>query len=124
MTRTLARLAIVLAVLLIAAPVPAEARWSPNVHRARLWLKARTSDGAFACAHRLWANESSWSPTAGTLTGSYGIPQANPGRRMRSFGTDWRWNATTQVKWGTHYVRDRHGSFCKALRFQNRNGWY
>lgn len=101
-----------------------EAAYTENVRQARQWLRARTSDRAFRCAHILWDRESGWRPRAGEPWGAYGIPQAYPGTKMRSAGADWRWNATTQVRWGRGYVRSRYGSFCQALNFQSRYGWY
>jgi hypothetical protein len=108
----------VIALLLAAAMT-----FTPNVQHARDWLRDRTSERAFHCAHVLWANESHWSVHARTGK-AYGIPQAYPGRRMRSAGRNWRNSATVQVRWGTGYARGRYGGFCAALRFQDRNGWY
>jgi hypothetical protein len=44
----------------------------------------------------------------------YGIPQANPGDRMASFGLDWRTNANTQIRWGLDYIKGRYGTPCAA----------
>jgi hypothetical protein len=107
----------------IAQPDEASA-YSANVERARAWLRERTSDRQFRCLHVLWDNESNWRVRAGDPSGTYGIPQAYPGYKMASAGSDWRRNATTQVRWGLGYVRDRFGRPCEALAFQNRNGWY
>lgn len=106
--------------------------YPPGVEWARDWLRDRTSDGAFRCAHRLWDNESGWRVRAGELAGAYGIPQATPGRKMRHAEQpwkgqrwdDWRYDALVQVAWGLKYVRARYGTFCKALAFQEREGWY
>lgn len=107
--------------------------YPPGVEWARDWLRDRTSDRAFRCAHVLWTNESHWRVRAGTpWAGPYGIPQATPGRKMNKAERpwrgkrwdDWRYDAAVQVAWGTKYVRSRYGSFCTALRFQEREGWY
>jgi hypothetical protein len=98
--------------------------YSVNVRHARQWLREHTSDRAFRCAHRLWENESGWAVHAGSIHRAYGIPQAYPGTRMRAAGSDWRTDGTTQVRWGTRYVRGRYGSFCAALRYQDAHGWY
>lgn len=113
-------------VLLLGSAAPAEGHppYSAGVRHAREWLRARTTARAFLCAHILWDRESHWNVRAGTPSGAYGIPQAYPGRRMDSAGDDWRWNATTQVKWGRNYVKHRYGTFCRALRFQDAHGWY
>lgn len=105
-------------------PGPAQAGYSTNVYRARQWLRERTTDRAFHCAHILWDRESHWHPRAGEPWGAYGIPQAVPGYKMARAGSDWRTNALTQVRWGRHYVKGRYGSFCRALRFQTAYGWY
>lgn len=106
--------------------------YSASVERARDWLRARTSDVQFRCAHRLWDYESSWYPLAGSPSGAYGIPQALPGRKMRSAEKPWRgarwdnWRTDplVQVAWGRRYVSERYGSFCAARRFQVEHGWY
>ncbi|CAN5763480.1 hypothetical protein BH23CHL8_BH23CHL8_31090 [soil metagenome] len=107
----------------IAQPDEASA-YSANVLRARAWLKERTSDRQFRCLHVLWENESNWRVGAGHPSRAYGIPQAYPGYKMGSAGSDWRTNATTQVRWGLRYIRNRFGRPCAALAFQNRNAWY
>jgi len=96
-----------------------------NVSHARAWLRERVSASEFRCAHILWDRESSWNPHAhNPYSGAHGIPQALPGSKMSSAGPDWKWNATTQVRWGLHYVRGRYGGFCRALAFQSSRGWY
>ena len=132
--------ALILAALIVAAPLHAsgdgtttpDARWqsaadySPNVQRARRWLRRQMPRRQFRCLYHLWAAESGWRVHAGTPSKAYGIPQAYPGYRMRSAGRDWRTNALTQVRWGFgHYIGHRYdGRPCKALRFQDRHGWY
>lgn len=99
------------------------APYGPNVRAARQWLREHTTDRGFRAAHVLWERESGWWPKA--RTGScWGIPQACPGSKMAAAGPDWRRNATTQVRWGTHYVRGRYGTFRRALWHQRVHGWY
>ena len=113
--------------LVVALSMPTEANhgrpYSANVRHARQWLREHTTDGQFRAAHRLWEAESGWAVHASTGT-CYGIPQACPGVKMAAAGADWRTDATTQVRWGTHYVRGRYGTFRKALRHQDAWGWY
>lgn len=113
--------------LLVLPPAPVQAHhgrpYSANVRHALHWLRAHTTDRGFRAAYRLWEAESGWSWRATTGT-CYGIPQACPGAKMASAGADWRINATTQVRWGTRYVRTRYGSFGRALAFQRAHGWY
>ena len=99
-------------------------RYWPKVREARAWLKRQYNHRQWRCLDRLWLNESHWRVKAGNPTGAYGIPQASPGRKMRSAGKNWKTNAMTQVKWGRRYIRVRYGKPCAALRVQQRRGWY
>lgn len=65
-----------------------------------------------------------WSVTAtNPRSGAYGLPQALPGHKMRSAGTDWRTNPITQIRWARGYVA-KYGGSCGALTFQRSHGWY
>lgn len=50
-------------------------------------------------------------------SGAYGIPQALPGSKMASEGTDWETNPITQIKWMIKYVNNRYGGWKEALDF-------
>jgi hypothetical protein len=78
----------------------------------------------YPCLYQMWMRESGWSVTAANASGAYGIPQALPGWKMASAGPDWQTNATTQIKWGLGYIRDRYGTPCGAWSFWQANGWY
>ena len=100
-------------------------RYWPRVREARRWLRKQYSLRQWRCLDRLWENESHWRVKAQNPTsGAYGIPQALPGRKMRSVGKDWRTNAMTQVRWGRRYVKARYGTPCDALAHQQARGWY
>lgn len=59
----------------------------------------------------LWDGESGWSEKAyNSSSGATGIPQALPGDKMASAGSDWKTNPSTQIKWGIGYIADRYGS--------------
>lgn len=60
----------------------------------------------------------------GNVYEAYGIPQANPGYKMRSAGPDWRTNPATQIKWMYSYVNARYGSSCAAYHHRINNGYY
>lgn len=60
----------------------------------------------------------------GNVSEAYGIPQANPGTKMRSAGPDWRLNPWTQLRWMRGYVAGRYGGECQALAFHNARGEY
>lgn len=73
----------------------------------------------------LWNKESGWRTTArNPSSGAYGIPQALPGSKMASAGSDWRTNPATQIRWGLGYIGDRYGSPLKAWGHSKRTGWY
>lgn len=81
--------------------------------------------GQFDCLDTLWQRESGWKPTADNPTSSaYGIPQALPGSKMASAGSDWETNPATQIEWGLGYISNVYGSPCAALEHSNANNWY
>ncbi|WP_046468921.1 aggregation-promoting factor C-terminal-like domain-containing protein [Allosalinactinospora lopnorensis] len=83
------------------------------------------SASEFDCLEPLWEQESSWDPSAeNPSSGAYGIPQALPGSKMASEGSDWQTNPATQIKWGLGYIDDRYGSPCEAHSHSQANGWY
>jgi hypothetical protein len=82
------------------------------------------SHSQFGCLDDIWSRESDWSVTAANASGAYGIPQALPGSKMASAGPDWQTNATTQIKWGLGYIKDRYGTPCDAWAFWQGHGWY
>jgi hypothetical protein len=62
-----------------------------------------------------WEEESGWSTTAANVPSdpynhAYGIPQANPGSKMASAGSNWQTSAATQIKWGLGYIKATYGS--------------
>lgn len=62
----------------------------------------------FPSLEKLWQGESGWRYTAeNRSSGAYGIPQALPGSKMASAGSDWRTNAATQIRWGLDYIKHR-----------------
>ena len=79
----------------------------------------------FNCLVSLWNRESGWRVTAhNRSSGAHGIPQALPGSKMASAGSDWYKNPQTQIKWGLGYIKNRYGTPCNALSHSNRTGWY
>ena len=82
-------------------------------------------DSEFQCLVALWNRESHWNPYAkNSSSGAYGIPQALPGSKMASAGSDWQSNPVTQIKWGLGYIAGRYGTPCSALGHSNSVGWY
>jgi hypothetical protein len=74
------------------------------------------TDDEYTCLVALWHAESGWSWSAtNRSSGAYGIPQALPGWKMASAGSDWLTNPATQIAWGLGYIDERYGSPCAAL---------
>ena len=72
-------------------------------------------DEQFSCLVNLWTRESRWNYQAqNSSSGAYGIPQALPGSKMASAGSDWASNPATQITWGLGYISGRYGSPCGA----------
>jgi hypothetical protein len=81
--------------------------------------------GQFSCLNSLWQRESRWNYRAmNPSSGAYGIPQALPGGKMASAGSDWRTNPVTQIRWGLGYIADRYGTPCGAWSQSEASGWY
>ncbi|MGB9376981.1 MAG: transglycosylase SLT domain-containing protein [Mycobacteriales bacterium] len=79
----------------------------------------------WTCLDRLWWRESQWNYRAqNSSSGAYGIPQALPGSKMASEGSDWRTNPITQIRWGLGYIKGRYGSPCNAWGHSQAYGWY
>jgi len=73
----------------------------------------------------MWTKESGWNQRAlNAGSGAYGIPQALPGSKMASAGSDWATSAKTQIRWGLGYIRSTYGSPSQAWSFWQSNGWY
>lgn len=111
--------------------------------RAELLAAANTPDGAkavaaqmaaerygwggdqFSCLVSLWQKESSWNYQAyNASSGATGIPQALPGSKMASAGSDWATNAATQIAWGLDYISRAYGTPCGAWGKSQSSGWY
>lgn len=79
----------------------------------------------FDCLVRLWNRESGWNPNAyNASSGAYGIPQALPGSKMASAGSDYQTNYKTQINWGLGYISSRYGNPQNAWSHSQRTGWY
>ncbi len=80
----------------------------------------------FSCLDRLWQKESGWNFAAlNSSSGATGIPQALPGNKMASAGSDWASNATTQIRWGLGYIKaSSYGTPCAAWSHSQAVGWY
>lgn len=89
------------------------------------WARAAgVSESDLAAAVELMNRESGCRVNAqNAYSGAYGIPQALPGNKMASAGTDWQTNPITQIRWMAGYV-SRYGGWKGALNFWYAHGWY
>lgn len=55
---------------------------------------------------------------------AYGIPQALPGTKMASAGSDWLTSSYTQIKWMIGYIRSTYGDPNNAWAHEQRYHWY
>jgi hypothetical protein len=83
------------------------------------------SSSQFSCLDSLWNLESGWNVYASNpSSGAYGIPQALPGSKMASAGSDWQSDAATQIRWGLGYIQAMYGSPCGAWAHEQADGSY
>lgn len=83
------------------------------------------SESDFSCLVKLWNRESHWNYKAFNRgSGAYGIPQALPGSKMASAGSDWATNPATQIEWGLGYISGRYSTPCGAWSHSQSTGWY
>lgn len=79
----------------------------------------------FAALENLWNKESGWNYKAyNASSGATGIPQSLPGNKMAKFGSDWKTNPETQIKWGLDYIRGRYGNPMGAWTHSKKYNWY
>jgi hypothetical protein len=115
---------------------------NPNLKRVNVVQASRERDfvqyaeqkidnsDEFKCFDELMHRESSWRTRKdpqfadNPKSSAYGIPQALPGHKMESAGTDWRTNPVTQIRWAISYIEERYETPCKALKHHDRKGWY
>lgn len=94
---------------------------------AQQMLADRGMGDQWGCFEAIIGQESGWNPYAqNPSSGAYGIPQALPGSKMASHGSDWATNPATQLAWAIDYMNGRYGSPCGAydFKFNQGNGWY
>jgi hypothetical protein len=90
-----------------------------------LMLQTGFEISQFGCLNKLWNKESGWNHKArNPSSGAYGIPQAYPGNKMSSAGSDWQSNPATQIKWGLGYIKGRYNTPCGAWSRSESTGSY
>jgi hypothetical protein len=110
-------------------PVPTScAEYKDKGHRATgcaILLEQGFGLDQMPCLDKLWTKESRWTVTAlNKSSGAYGIPQSLPGTKMATFGSDWKTNPVTQIKWGLDYIKKRYKTPCAAWSHSQSTGWY
>lgn len=92
---------------------------------ARQLLAGRGWSGQWGCFNSLVNRESGWDVHADNPgSDAFGIPQALPGRKMASMGSDWHDSARTQLRWMMGYIGGRYGSPCGAWAHSQATNWY
>jgi hypothetical protein len=98
---------------------------TPRQIARRMLRSFRWSGWQFQWLNLLWSRESSWNVYASNpYSGAYGIPQAVPGSKMATAGSDWESSARTQIRWGMDYIKGRYGSPYGAWEHELATGWY
>ncbi|QBZ72300.1 glycosyltransferase [Streptomyces phage Circinus] len=106
-------------------PAPREKTYSEPTGGIKGYAARLVGQSQFGCLNNLFNRESGWNPyAANPSSGAYGIPQALPGSKMASAGSDWRTNPYTQVRWGVSYIKSRYGTPCSAWAHSQSVGWY
>jgi hypothetical protein len=96
-----------------------------SIARSMMAERYGWGSGEFSCLDTLWEHESSWDPHAeNSSSGAYGIPQALPGSKMSTYGSDWQSSPVTQIEWGLAYIRQSYASPCGAWSVWQSKGWY
>ncbi|GAA4171728.1 hypothetical protein [Gryllotalpicola koreensis] len=81
----------------------------------------------WGCLYDLWTHESGWRVNAYNMSSAaYGIPQAWPGQKMATYGSDWMTSYVTQINWGLAYIKSSYGTPCGAWSFEMSHtpNWY
>lgn len=74
---------------------------------------------------KLWNKESNWNARAvNKYSGACGIPQANPCKKMKKYGKDYKTNCKVQIRWGLTYIKSRYKTPTKAWQFFQKRRWY
>ncbi|MFG3208029.1 NlpC/P60 family protein [Streptomyces sp. NPDC048192] len=107
------------------AAVPVTARAAAPTAGSVRAAAAGVFGSQYACAAYIIARESAWKTTAANpASGAYGLAQALPGSKMARYGSDWRTNPVTQLRWMRAYVTTRYGGACAAWAFWQTHHWY
>lgn len=107
-----------------APPAPANPTGAEQIGKAMLPSFGFNQTTQWDCLYNLWMHESGWNVYAENASGAYGIPQALPGSKMASAGSDWQTNPATQIKWGLGYISQIYGTPCGAWSHEETYNFY
>ena len=97
----------------------------PRTLAKALVLRRGWDEQQWRCLDLLWTRESGWQVhDTNATSGAYGIPQSLPADKMAKFGSDWRDNPLTQIRWGLWYIDERYGTPCAAWDHSERYDYY
>lgn len=89
------------------------------------WMAmAGIPESDYGATNYIISRESGWRYNAANPSGAYGLPQALPGSKMASAGSDWQTNPITQLRWFYSYCVGRYGSVQGAYNFWVSHHWY
>ena len=88
-----------------------------DINSYKLYAHMKVLDAKeYRCLEMLWHNESRWNPRADNpKSTAYGIPQLLKYKEKDPY---------KQIDRGLKYIKHRHSTPCKALRFQRITGHY
>lgn len=93
--------------------------------KEKMMKEAGISESNWEYVDFIVTKESNWNPKiSNPYSGAYGLPQALPGSKMATAGSDWATNPVTQLRWMDSYVKSRYGSWLNAYNFWLKNRWY
>lgn len=83
------------------------------------WMAmAGIPESDYGATNYIISKESGWRYNAtNASSGAYGLPQALPGSKMASAGSDWKTNPITQLRWFYSYCKGRYGSIQGAYNY-------
>lgn len=114
---------VVTPVIIVTRPVPVDR--SDLQARAKDLTDVTFGPGHFEALNSLVQRESGWNPWAiNSRSGAYGLGQALPAGKMVAYGTDWRDNPDTQLRWLMGYIKARYETPNKAWNFWLQHQWY
>ena len=74
---------------------------------------------------KLWNKESGWNAKAyNRRSGSCGIAQATPCKKMKKYGRDYKTNCKVQINWGLDYIKKKYKNPTKAWKHFEQRRWY